>query len=53
MLNKVISFPTSIYIGKDGKVKRIHTGFNGPGTGSYYSDYVKATTALVEYLLAH
>ena len=53
MLNKVISFPTSIYIGRDGKVKRIHTGFNGPGTGSYYSDYVKATTALVEYLLAH
>ncbi len=53
MLNNVISFPTSIYIGRDGKVKRIHTGFNGPGTGSYYSDYVKATNAMVEYLLAH
>lgn len=53
MLNQIISFPTSIYIGRDGKVKKIHTGFNGPGTGSYYNDYVKTTNALVEYLLAH
>lgn len=53
MLNKVISFPTSIYIGRDGKVKRIHTGFNGPGTGNYYSKYVKATNALIESLLAY
>ncbi|NRA12008.1 MAG: TlpA family protein disulfide reductase [Crocinitomicaceae bacterium] len=53
MLNKIISFPTSIYIGRDGKVKRIHTGFNGPGTGDYYTDYVQATNALIEYLLAH
>ena len=53
MLNEIISFPTSIYIGRDGEVKRIHTGFNGPGTGNYYTEYVKATTMLIEYLLAH
>lgn len=52
MLNEIISFPTSIFIGRDGKVKKIHTGFNGPGTGSYYSNYVQKTNALVEYLLA-
>ncbi len=52
MLNEVISFPTSIYIGKDGQVKRIHTGFNGPGTGSYYTEYVEKTKALIEQLLA-
>lgn len=52
MLNEVISFPTSIYIGKDGQVKRIHTGFNGPGTGSYYTEYVDKTKALIEQLLA-
>lgn len=51
MLNEVISFPTSIYIGRDGTVKRVHTGFNGPGTGSYYTEYVKKTTALIEELL--
>lgn len=51
MLNEVISFPTSIYIGRDGEVKRIHTGFNGPGTGEVYLEYVKKTNALIESLL--
>ncbi len=51
MLNEVISFPTSIYIGRDGQVKRIHTGFNGPGTGSYYDEYVQKTHALIQQLL--
>lgn len=52
MLNEVISFPTSIYIGRDGTVQRIHTGFNGPGTGSYYTEYVEKTNGLIESLLA-
>jgi thiol-disulfide isomerase/thioredoxin len=52
MLNEVISFPTTIFIGRDGNVKRIHTGFNGPGTGKYYTEYVEKTNALIEALLA-
>lgn len=40
MLNKVISFPTSIIIDKSGKVRRIHTGFSGPATGAYYEEFV-------------
>lgn len=52
MLNEVISFPTTIFIGRDGIVKRIHTGFNGPGTGNYYTEYVEKTRALIESLLA-
>lgn len=40
MLNEVSAFPTTIFIGKDGKVKRIHTGFNGPGTGHYYEEEI-------------
>jgi thiol-disulfide isomerase/thioredoxin len=51
MLNEVISFPTSIYIGRDGEVKRIHTGFNGPGTGDVYTEYVNKTNSLIESLL--
>ena len=39
MLNQVMSFPTSIFIGKDGNVWRIHTGFNGPATGKAYIDF--------------
>ena len=51
VLNEVISFPTSIFIGRDGKVKRVHTGFNGPGTGSYYNEYIEKTEALIQTLL--
>ena len=52
MLNAIISFPTSIFIGRDGKVKRIHTGFMGPGTGNYYNEYMKRTEFLIERLIS-
>ncbi|MBI1836946.1 MAG: TlpA family protein disulfide reductase [Flavobacteriia bacterium] len=51
MLNEVISFPTSIFLNKDGIVKRVHTGFNGPGTGEYYTEYVEKTNLLIEAML--
>lgn len=50
-LNEIISFPTSIFIGRDGQVKRIHTGFNGPSTHGIYTEYVEKTKLLVESLL--
>ena len=51
-LNKIISFPTTIFIGKDGKVKHIHTGFSGPGTGVYYDQFVQYFNETVNELLA-
>jgi thiol-disulfide isomerase/thioredoxin len=51
MLNQVMSFPTAIIIGKDGEVKRIHTGFNGPGTGVYYTEYTKEMDVFIQDLL--
>lgn len=51
MLNRIISYPTAIIIGRDGQVKRVHTGFNGPGTGEIYQEYVKETNAFIEELL--
>jgi len=50
MLNKVISFPTSIIIDKKGKVRRIHTGFNGPATGIYYEEFVDDFNSFVKQL---
>lgn len=37
MLNHVMSYPTSIYLNKNHKVVKIHTGFAGPGTPLYES----------------
>jgi thiol-disulfide isomerase/thioredoxin len=41
MLNTVMAYPTTIFIGKDGNVKKIHTGFEGPGTGELYTRLIQ------------
>jgi thiol-disulfide isomerase/thioredoxin len=51
-LNKIVAFPTTIFIGKDGKVKKIHTGFTGPGTGLYYDQFVQHFNETVNELLS-
>jgi thiol-disulfide isomerase/thioredoxin len=51
MLNKVISFPTSIIIDKKGKVRRIHTGFSGPATGIYYEKFVEDFNQFMKELI--
>ena len=35
-LSAVLAFPTTIFIDRGGRVRRIHTGFSGPGTGEHY-----------------
>lgn len=52
MLNKVMAFPTTIYIDKKGVVRKIYTGFYGPATGNSYTKYVEQTALFVEKLLA-
>lgn len=50
-LNHVMSFPTLILIGKDGKVKKVWTGFYGPGTGVHYTNHTKEIEDAVLRLL--
>jgi peroxiredoxin len=38
-LKSVEAFPTTIIIDKKGKVREVHTGFSGPGTGKYYEEW--------------
>ncbi|MEO8763531.1 MAG: TlpA disulfide reductase family protein [Ginsengibacter sp.] len=35
-LSTINSFPTTIFIDKNGKVREIHTNFYGPGSGEFY-----------------
>ena len=51
-LDKVMSFPTTLYIDKDGVIRKIHTGFNGPGTGPYFLKYAEQTNKFVQTLLS-
>jgi thiol-disulfide isomerase/thioredoxin len=45
-------WPTTFFVGRDGLVKAIHTGYAGPATGVDNHDLEKETTTLVERLLA-
>lgn len=51
MLNQVLSYPTSIIIDKGGKVRKIHTGFNGPATGEKFTEFKAEFTAFLDKLL--
>ena len=51
MLNKVMGFPTTIIIDKNGKIRETHTGFSGPGTGKYYAEWVNDFERLIDKLL--
>lgn len=46
-LNNYIAFPTTIILDRHGKVRKIHTGFSGPGTGKYYTDFEEEFTSLI------
>lgn len=50
-LNAVLAFPTTIFIDKKGKVRRIHTGFTGEGTGIYYEKFKDEFKDFVNKLL--
>ncbi|WP_400078497.1 peroxiredoxin family protein [Winogradskyella sp. R77965] len=51
MLNHVLSYPTSIFIDKTGKVRKIHTGFNGPATGEKYEEFKTEFEGFISLLL--
>jgi peroxiredoxin len=46
------AFPTSFYIGRDGRVRSVHAGFPGKATGRFHVEAKQEITALVERLLA-
>ncbi|MCH7410050.1 TlpA family protein disulfide reductase [Belliella sp. DSM 111904] len=50
-LSSVVAFPTLIYLDRQGKVRHIHTGFNGPGTGGMYDRWIEEHEELVNELL--
>jgi len=51
-LNGILAYPTTIFIDRSGRVRRIHTGFSGPATGDNYRKLTMEMTALIDELLA-
>lgn len=50
-LEKVNAYPTTIFIDKEGKIRKIHTGFNGPATGLFHEEFKKEFNRLVDELV--
>jgi thiol-disulfide isomerase/thioredoxin len=50
-LESIIGFPTTIFINRNGNVEKIHTGFNGPGTGEHYEEEKSVFYKTVDGLL--
>jgi thiol-disulfide isomerase/thioredoxin len=50
-LTPIKAFPTTIFIGKDGKVAKIKAGFKGPGAGAYHEELKKEFAETIDALL--
>lgn len=46
------SFPTTIFLDKNKRVVKIHSGFTGPATGKYYDEFIKEFNEQVNQLIS-
>ena len=46
-----VAYPTTLFIGRDGRIKRVHAGFYGPATGEAHTALVADFAREVESLL--
>ena len=50
-LDKVRSYPTTLFIDGNGEIQAVHTGFSGPATGEAYEKLKKQFKSRIEMLL--
>jgi thiol-disulfide isomerase/thioredoxin len=50
-LHGFTSFPTSVFLGRDGKVRLVHAGFYGPATGPQHERLIREFEGEIEKLL--
>ncbi|MBI1194208.1 MAG: redoxin domain-containing protein [Bacteroidetes bacterium] len=49
-LNAVLAYPTTLFVDKQGKISRIHTGFNGPATGQEFANFAQTFDRTIRQL---
>jgi thiol-disulfide isomerase/thioredoxin len=49
-LEKIKGFPTLIFVDKKGNIRKIHTGFTGPGTGMHYEHFIDDFNKIINEL---
>jgi len=51
LLDRIRSYPTTIFMNGEGKVMAVHTGFTGPATGKAYHDLRAKFESIIESML--
>lgn len=51
LLDRIRSYPTTIFVDRNGKIIDVHTGFTGPATGDAYRKLKEAFEARIESML--
>lgn len=51
-LHGFTAFPTTVLLGRDGKVRRVHAGFYGPATGAQHKRLIQQWEREIQALLA-
>jgi thiol-disulfide isomerase/thioredoxin len=51
-LNHLDTWPATVFVGRDGKVKAVHSGFASPAAGEFNAQLKQEFTARIEQLLA-
>ncbi|QQS28223.1 MAG: TlpA family protein disulfide reductase [Sphingobacteriales bacterium] len=51
VLNSFTSFPTTLFLDRQGNIRKIHTGFMGPATGIEFETYKQEIHKLLQELL--
>lgn len=47
------AYPTTVFLGRDGRVRSVYAGFRGPATGEHYRRQLADYDRIVQDLLAH
>lgn len=50
-LDRVTAFPTAVFVGRDGTVRAVYSGFTGPAARREHSDLVRSWRAQIERML--
>ena len=51
-LNHLDTWPATVFIGRDGKVRAVHSGFASPASGEFNTQLQQEFTGRIEQLLA-
>lgn len=51
-LDHVMAYPTTLFLDRSGKIRRIHTGFSGPATGKAYDKLRSSFSSTIRQLLS-